>query len=304
MDYARNHSEHVIIIVDICNMKTNENNTTMSEKKSWRPVTIGGFTGILMGAGTMYAYQSYATNGEEPTATEGEAVTSQTVNIPVEEAVPSDDLSFEQAFAAARADVGPGGVFRWHGNIYNTYTVDEWNNIPQPEKQHFAQRVSPEVPADEVDTRLIADDVQTSDNQPDYEYADAVDVADMEQPNVAPDKQPATSDDDDVRVVGFGHVEMANGHTVAVEEVDINGQRVAIIDVDQDGVGDIAMSDANHNQQADEGEIIDLHTGEPLSLGQSSTEDIDAGMETDDSMMAEDNNLEASDAADIPTYSI
>lgn len=54
----------------------------------------------------------------------------------------SDDMSFGEAFAAARAEVGAGGVFEWHGGLYGTYYADEWNHMSSTEKaeygNHFA----------------------------------------------------------------------------------------------------------------------------------------------------------------------
>ncbi len=54
----------------------------------------------------------------------------------------SDDMSFGEAFAAARAEVGAGGVFEWHGGLYGTYYADEWNSMSGAEKaeygKHFA----------------------------------------------------------------------------------------------------------------------------------------------------------------------
>ena len=88
----------------------------MTTKDSWKTVAIGGTTGILMGAGTMYAIQSLASDNSV------EASTDDTLRV----ATSADGLSFRQAFDAARAEVGPGGVFRWHGNIYSTYTEEEW----------------------------------------------------------------------------------------------------------------------------------------------------------------------------------
>lgn len=49
----------------------------------------------------------------------------------------SDDMSFSEAFATARAEVGPGGAFEWHGTIYGTYYADEWNNMSAEEKDAF-----------------------------------------------------------------------------------------------------------------------------------------------------------------------
>lgn len=73
-------------------------------------------------------------------------------------------------------------------------------------------------------------------------------------------------EENDVRVVGFKEVEIGHGRSIAMQELDVNGQRVAIIDVDKDGDPDLAMTDLNHNEQMDEGEVIDLHTGEAISF--------------------------------------
>lgn len=48
-----------------------------------------------------------------------------------------DSMSFNQAFAAARANVGPGGLFIWHGNTYGTYYAEEWNNMSAADKEHY-----------------------------------------------------------------------------------------------------------------------------------------------------------------------
>lgn len=48
-----------------------------------------------------------------------------------------DDMSFSEAFAAARAEVGSGGVFEWHGHLYNTYTSSEWNSMSLQERHDF-----------------------------------------------------------------------------------------------------------------------------------------------------------------------
>ncbi len=54
----------------------------------------------------------------------------------------SDDMSFGEAFASARSEVGAGGVFEWHGGLYGTYYADEWNHMSSAEKaeygNHFA----------------------------------------------------------------------------------------------------------------------------------------------------------------------
>ena len=50
----------------------------------------------------------------------------------------NDGMSFDEAFATARAETGPGGVFHWHGGIYGTYYKTEWDNMSSYAKSEFA----------------------------------------------------------------------------------------------------------------------------------------------------------------------
>ena len=245
-------------------------------KETWKPVTIGGMTGILMGAGTMFASQKLTTD-EMPAVVESSEK-------PLQEASVEGCQSFREAFQAARAELGAGGVFRWHGNIYNTYTAEEWNAMSTEEKNLFAQRVKPEVSAADIDTNEIAKAESTADED--------VQVASVQEEDhvakaqvVAEEASEVTSDDDDVRVIGYGDVNLADGRSVTVEELEINGQRVAVIDVDKDGVGDFAMSDLNHNNRADEGEVIDLHTGDVISFHNDQTAMEDSAADVDLNMI-------------------
>ena len=238
----------------------------MTAKESWKPVTIGGLTGILMGAGAMYGVQAMTSSSNEVASGAEEGLKVATVD---------DSMSFGQAFDAARAQVGAGGVFTWRGNIFNTYTADEWKAISNEDKHHFAEQVKPEVPASEVDTKQVADvEPQTADDDvqiaQDVEQPQDHDVEmkteSEERPNVQVTSWNDLAESDDVRIVGFKDIDMGRGRTIAMQELEINGQRVAVIDVDKDGEPDLAMTDLNHNQQMDEGEVIDLHTGEALSF--------------------------------------
>ena len=197
-----------------------------------------------------------------------------------------DDMSFREAFDAARAELGAGGVFRWHGNIYNTYTADEWNAKTEEEQDAFAEGVGAEISAEDVDTSdlALAEDVKENADAETEPAAD-VRVALGEETDAtvsAASDQAIESNDDDVRVLGFGEVTLENGHNVTVQELDINGQRVAVVDVDQDGVADLAMTDLNHNQQMDEGEVIDLHTGEAVSFTNDNNDDLAMTVDTVD----------------------
>ena len=49
----------------------------------------------------------------------------------------NDSMSFNQAFAAARQEVGPGGLFVWHGHTYGTYYANEWNSMSAEEQNQY-----------------------------------------------------------------------------------------------------------------------------------------------------------------------
>lgn len=45
--------------------------------------------------------------------------------------------SFNEAFAHARAELGPGAAFEYHGRLYSTYYAEEWNAMsPDERAQH------------------------------------------------------------------------------------------------------------------------------------------------------------------------
>lgn len=52
-----------------------------------------------------------------------------------------DDMSFGEAFAAAREQVGAPGVFEWHGNTYGTYYAEEWNEMSVADRSEFIHNV-------------------------------------------------------------------------------------------------------------------------------------------------------------------
>ncbi len=124
----------------------------------WKKVSFGTAAGILLGAGTIYAVDHIG----------GEELTIEQLNIPSSNSGPqppiynhapvahvSDNMSFGQAFAAARAQVGAGGVFSWHGGIYGTYYENEWNAMSPAQRAAYAHSVNPEVRAHHVDTTHV-----------------------------------------------------------------------------------------------------------------------------------------------------
>ena len=223
---------------------------TKKEGSAWKHVTLGGVSGILMGAGMLYAGQAVAQNVNSEEKPEGnpeekpedvvapeQGETSHTLENGLKVASVSDDLSFGEAFEQARAEVGPGGVFHWQGGIYNTYTAAEWNAMSVDQKHDFAEQVQPEVRPDELSTPTDADTHVVVVHHV-YEHAPAPEVhqaADTSADVQVVDQQTAQSSnqDADVHIVGYGEVE---GHVAVGLDTNNDGQAdVAIIDVDDSG---------------------------------------------------------------------
>lgn len=236
------------------------NGQTESKKESstWKHVTLGGVSGILMGAGLLYAGQATAATIQENESTEETPVesveeaehvdNSSDASLPV--AKIHNEMSFGEAFEAARAEVGPGGVFIWHGGIYNTYSADEWNAMTSEQRNEFAQKVNPEINVNDVPT--------PTDAQPNL----AIHAVE-EQESSSVDVQVADShvtesleQEGDVHIVGYGEVE---GHLAVGYDTDNDGQAdVAIIDIDDSG--DISSPDvivSSSGNVATVGEVVD-----------------------------------------------
>ena len=169
----------------------------------------------------------------------------------------NDHMSFSEAFAAARAEVGPGGVFSWHGGVYGTYYENEWNQMNNSERNLYAQSVHTEYNVSQVDTHNLAD---------------------AQNPHVDVNVHVITHYDDIQDVNGTtyftdvqaDHITLdVDGETFDVYTTDVNGQTVAYVDIDNDGLPDLAMSDINNNGIPDTGEVLDINSGEYLDMPHS-----------------------------------
>jgi hypothetical protein len=49
----------------------------------------------------------------------------------------ADNMSFGEAFAHARHEMGAGETFSWRGDTYNTFYKEEWQKLPLAQKQAF-----------------------------------------------------------------------------------------------------------------------------------------------------------------------
>lgn len=119
---------------------------------AWKSASVGAGAGILLGTVASFATTTAmaddgsgaetegvfdgnaATGGEsQPAWADDEVAVATSVN---------DDMSFSEAFAAARAEVGAGGAFEWRGGVYGTFTADEWNNMSVEERAEYNDHFS------------------------------------------------------------------------------------------------------------------------------------------------------------------
>ena len=143
-------------------MKTQNNPITEStavksnvEKKGlsplWQSVLVGGVPGILIGAGGTVGVEAIANSAssEEQGETIVDEAAVETSTEILEAHSVTDDMSFSEAFATARAEVGPGGAFVWHGQVYGTYRGDdpEWQEMSDEARTEHSQEILSQVHA-------------------------------------------------------------------------------------------------------------------------------------------------------------
>lgn len=156
-----------------------------------------------------------------------------------------DKATFAEAFADARAQVGPGGAFEWRGHVYNTYYAEEWNNMSAEERAEYQSK---------IDYNTIAGD-----------NAGAAYVAEeqsqMEQDMMASNTEMVDDDSEveGVKVLGVEAVVDIEGNQMTVAAIEVEGEQALLVDVDNDGTMDALMVDENYDNQIDPyNEIYDI----------------------------------------------
>ncbi len=177
-----------------------------------------------------------------------------------------DADNFNDAFAQAREQVGPGGVFEYNGKIYATYVAEEWNEMSAQERADFQSRVFETAPSHHAShSHSQAAESITAHN----------DVIQESQPETTPlnaEMIAAEPADNEIRVLGVETVQNEYGHTMNVALVENNEDQALLIDVDNDGTIDVLLHDDNADGELQDSEIYDIS---------------DAGVEVADLMQAQ-----------------
>lgn len=212
-------------------------------KRTWGRVAAGFAGGIAMGSLATILTASSLVPEEAEEVAEDELATEVEVpgligEIKVAQGV-TDDMSFNEAFEAARAEVGSGGAFVWHGNVYNTYTAEEWNAMTDEQREAFG---------DNFQSQAANIDPHTTGNE--AGDGSGINVVDVNPPidNPIDDSTP------EVEVLGFAQHE--SGAVMA--GVAIDGQEFVVVDIDNNNEADAVMADLNGDGNISENEIGDI----------------------------------------------
>jgi len=231
-------------LVNGVNAGTASSETTASEVQkrssfSKGSAAVGAGFGILLGS-TATFLPSCSTNAAAAETSGGSTTPSSTAETQPEwsdgeVAISSgvnDDMTFSEAFASARAESGPGAAFEWHGNVYGTYTAEEWDAMTPEERQEFQNHFSwshSEVPVNDGNV-IAADPAEVIDD------VEVVDTSEVEILGVVQDAETGVS---------FGFM-------------NIDGQDVVLADIDNDGEFDVMAADVDGNGDITPDEMVSV----------------------------------------------
>lgn len=158
--------------------------------------------------------------------------------VPVAEGI-TDDMSFSEAFAAARQQCGAGGVFPWKGGMYGTYYGNEWDALPQDYKETFssysyklpedyyadAEQPEPVIADTETEAEPLVADATAEDEQPEIATEEEITIA-SEEVVFADD---TVDMDTDVEILASEMTGIDNEEVVVTV---IDGEDVVFVDMD------------------------------------------------------------------------
>ena len=248
-----------------------------TSSRLWQSVLVGGVPGILIGAGvtSAVAKSDSAGNITEPGAEDAADANGDVTEIQVADSV-NDDMSFSEAFAAARNEVGPGGAFVWHGHVYGTYRADdpEWQEMSADDRAEHSQAIisqvhpTPYSPATDEPEIVPAQDVEET----------AADVPAETPEDPAEDQGGGV----DVHIVDVIQGQTDDGTVVTAGVGNVEGHYAEFVDTDGDGEVDTVLLDANDNQVLDEGEV---HSTPGIGM---TVDDMVSGMQANNATAVDD----------------
>ena len=243
-----------------------EQETSQESKLSSRVKKVAGVAGVAAaGVAAGVVFTSMASGGNPEPTTQAAHTAVPAGNVKVAEV--SDDMSFDEAFASARKQVGAGGVFEWRGKLYGTYYKNEWDAMSQADKDQYAANVfgTPQAKvhndnSQEQPQKVVAEDTDAEQNTNVQKVSDQTDNQQ--------DRAEAGSDEGGryniQQVYGVRIVTDNNGNPMTMVEAKVNGHNAILCDINQDDKIDSMAIDANDDGQITQDEIIPVPQGSVL----------------------------------------
>lgn len=260
-----------------------EQETSQESKLSSRVKKVAGVAGVAAaGVAAGVVFTSMASGDNDDQSTQADAAQAAHTAVPagnVKVAEVSDDMSFDEAFASARKQVGAGGVFEWRGKLYGTYYKNEWDAMSQADKDQYAANVfgTPQAKVhneniQEQPQKDMAEDVEQNTNVQKDMAEDAEQNTNVQkvshQTNNQQDRAEAGSDEGGryniQQVYGVRTVTDNNGNPMTMVEAKVNGHNAILCDINQDDKIDSMAIDANDDGQITQDEIIPVPQGAVL----------------------------------------
>lgn len=225
-------------------------------KTGWKRVAIGGVSGIMVGSAAAYAATHLMSNDEPQTPTDNVDASKMATTV-------NDEMTYEDAFAAARDEVGAGGMFTWKGNVYSTYTPEEWDAMtPQEQLDYYASITGQEVP--QAEPAAEAEAVAQVQPQEVHHYHHVVDdtpaqataqhTADpVQHDQFIPGSDTHTTADNDVHVVAKSDVQQIDQDTYA-QALEIDGHAAVAFGSEQSP--EVVIIDINDNYDFDPQDVV------------------------------------------------
>lgn len=246
------------------------NDGSKPNRAKWVKIAGGAGTGLLLGSAAMLLMGSKPADGDiepsdENTAEQGEDanVVTDTIgdgNIPLA-TIASDDMTFEEAFAVARQEHGPGATFVWHGNVYSTYLAEEWKELTTQQQDDYVGHATDTHSAQQTTNNDTVEVISVDDSHVNEPTNGGEDINNQneqgngnETNNQVQGLQPTLNENMEVEVLGVYHEEDPNSelYGTALYGASIDGHNAVLVDVGDDNTIDGIIVDLN-----DDGTIID-----------------------------------------------
>lgn len=201
----------------------------------------------------------------------------------------NDSLNFNEAFAAARKETGPGGLFVWHGHTYGTYYKNEWDSMSQEEQDQYW-----------ADVHHTAQQIHYEESEPESESVSELEIEpDSELVEVELDEESdemaevVEEVEEEVALVDSGNeddIDVSLDEIETDELIEVEDEELVEVSIDDDDEVEVLVDDVDENEEIELAvETDDEILEDPLPIDENEV------METDDEIDLSDDMLDSQD---------